>query len=196
MIRIAIIGDIGSGKSYIAKEFGFPIFDADKEVSKIYKKNKICFILLRKIFPKNIFSFPINKKELFEVIIKNKKNVKKINKIVHPFVRNKLKKFLKKNKKRKAVVLDVPLLIESRINRKSDILVFVSSKKNDINKRLRRKKNFNSKIFKILKKLQLPLEIKKRKSNFIIKNNFKSIFIKKNVKILKNIILNNERSST
>jgi len=196
MIRIAIIGDIGSGKSYIAKEFGFPIFDADKEVSKIYKKNKICFILLRKIFPKNIFSFPINKKELFKVIIKNKKNVKKINKIVHPFVRNKLKKFLKKNKKRKAVVLDVPLLVESRINRKSDILVFVSSKKSDINKRLRRKKNFNPKIFKILKKLQLPLEIKKRKSNFIIKNNFKSIFIKKNVKILKNIILNNERSST
>jgi len=196
MIRIAIIGDIGSGKSYIAKEFGFPIFDADKEVSKIYKKNKICFILLRKIFPKNIFSFPINKKELFEIIIKNKKNVKKINKIVHPFVQIKLKKFLKKNKKRKAVVLDVPLLIESRINRRSDILVFVSSKKSDINKRLRRKKNFNSKIFQILKKLQLPLEIKKRKSNFIIKNNFKSIFIKKNVKILKNIILNNERSST
>jgi len=196
MIRIAIIGDIGSGKSYIAKEFGFPIFDADKEVSKIYKKNKICFILLRKIFPKNIFSFPINKKELFKIIIKNKKNVKKINKIVHPFVQIKLKKFLKKNKKRKAVVLDVPLLVESRINRKSDILVFVSSKKSDINKRLRRKKNFNSKIFQILKKLQLPLEIKKRKSNFIIKNNFKSIFIKKNVKILKNIILNNERSST
>ena len=143
MIRIAIIGDIGSGKSYISKKFGFPIFDADKEVSKIYKKNKICFILLRKIFPKNIFSFPINKKELFEVIIKNKKNVKKINKIVHPFVRNKLKKFLKKNKKRKAVVLDVPLLIESRINRRSDILVFVSSKKSDINKKLKRKKNFN-----------------------------------------------------
>jgi len=196
MIRIGITGDIGSGKSYIAKEFGFPVFNADKEVSKIYKKNKICFILLKKKFPKNIFSFPISKKELFKTVIKNKNNVKKINKIVHPFVRVELKKFLKKNRDRKAVVLDIPLLLEGKINKKNDILVFVSSKKYDINKRLRKKSNINLKVFRILKKLQLPLEIKKKKSNFIIKNNFKSISIKKNVKILKNIILNNERSST
>tara|TARA_B100000686_G_C16667381_1_gene904347 strand:+ start:690 stop:1280 length:591 start_codon:yes stop_codon:yes gene_type:complete len=196
MIRIGIIGDIGSGKSHVAKEFGLPIFNADKEVSKIYKKNKICFLLLKKEFPKNIFSFPLNKKELFEAVIQNKKNVKKINTIVHPFVRAELKKFLKKNRNRKAVILDIPLLLEGKINKKNDILVFVSSKKYDINKRLRKKPNANLKVFKILKKLQLPLEIKKRRSNFIIKNNFKSISVKKNVKILKNIILNNERSST
>ena len=115
---------------------------------------------------------------------------------MHPFVRANLNKFLIKNKKKKAVVLDVPLLLEGKINKKNDILVFVSSKKYDINKRLRKKPNANLKVFKILKKLQLPLEIKKRRSNFIIKNNFKSISVKKNVKILKNIILNNERSST
>ena len=40
MIRIGILGDIGSGKSYIAKCFGYPVFNADKEVSKLYKKNK------------------------------------------------------------------------------------------------------------------------------------------------------------
>ena len=129
-------------------------------------------------------------------MIQNKKNVKKINTIVHPFVRAELKKFLKKNRNRKAVILDIPLLLEGKINKKNDILVFVSSKKYDINKRLRKKPNANLKVFKILKKLQLPLEIKKRRSNFIIKNNFKSISVKKNVKILKNIILNNERSST
>ena len=66
---------------------------------------------------------------------------------------------------------------------------FVESKKNEINKRLRKRNNFNLKIFKKLKKLQLPLEIKKKKSNFIIKNNFKSLSVKKNVKIIKNKIL-------
>ena len=163
MIRIGIIGDIGSGKSHIAKEFGFPVFNADKEVSKIYKKNKICFILLKKKFPENIFSCPINKKELFKTVIKNKNNVKKINKIVHPFVRVELKKFLRKNRNRKAVILDIPLLLEGKINKKNDILVFVSSKKHDINKRLRKKSNISLKVFRILKKLQLPLEIKKKK---------------------------------
>ena len=196
MIRIGIIGDIGSGKSYVAKQFGFPVFDADTEVNKIYKKNKKCFKKLKKIFPNHIFSFPIKKKELSRAALENKNNVKKINKIVHPEVRLRMKKFIKKYKKKKAVVLDIPLLLEGKINKKRDILVFVESKKKEINKRLRKRYNFNAKVFKELKKLQLPLETKKKKSNFIIKNNFKSMFVKKNVKIIKNKILKNERSSS
>ena len=196
MIRIGIIGDIGSGKSYIAKQFGFPIFNADLEVSKIYKKNRKCFKKLKRTFPNHIRSFPIKRKELFQAVLENKKNVKKINKIIHPEVRLKMKKFLKKNKKKSVVVLDIPLLLEGKINKRRDILLFVEAKKKDINKRLKKRHNFNSKIIKKLKKLQLPLEIKKKKSNFIIKNNFKSMFVKKNVKIIKNKILKNERSSS
>ena len=196
MIRIGIVGDIGSGKSYVARKFGFPVFNADFEVSKIYKKNRKCFKKLKKIFPNHIFSFPIKKKELSRAVLENKNNVKKINKIVHPEVRLKMKKFIKKYKKKKAVVLDIPLLLEGKINKKRDILVFVESKKKEINKRLRKRYNFNEKVFKKLKKLQLPLETKKKKSNFIIKNNFKSMFVKKNVKIIKYKILKNERSSS
>ena len=196
MIRIGIIGDIGSGKSYIAKQFGFPIFNADLEVSKIYKKNRKCFKKLKRTFPNHIRSFPIKRKELSQVVLENKKNVKKINKIVHPEVRLKMNKFFNKNKKKKAIILDIPLLLEGKINKKNDILVFVEAKKKEINKRLKKRHNFNLKIFKKLKKLQLPLEIKRIKSNFIIKNNFRSLSTKKNVKILKNKILKNERSST
>ena len=47
MIKIGILGDIGSGKSYVAKQFGFPVFDADVEVTKIYKKNRTCFNKLK-----------------------------------------------------------------------------------------------------------------------------------------------------
>ena len=189
MIRIGIVGDIGSGKSYVAKQFGFPVFNADNEVNKIYKKNRKCFKKLKKTFPNHIFSFPIKKKELSRAVSENKNNVKKINKIVHPEVRLKMKKFLKKNKKKPAVVLDIPLLLEGKINKKRDILLFVEAKKKDINKRLKKRHNFNPKIIKKLRKLQLPLETKKKRSNFIIKNNFKSMFVKKNVKIIKNKIL-------
>ena len=196
MIRIGIVGDIGSGKSYVARKFGFPVFDADFEVSKIYKKSRKCFKKLKKTFPKHIFSFPIKRKELSQAVAKDKNNVKKINKIVHPEVRLRMNKFLNKNKKKKAVVLDVPLLLEGRINKKKDILVFVEAKKKEINIRLKKRSNFNSKILKKLKKLQLPLETKKKKSNFILKNNFKSLSVKKNVKILKNKIFKNDRSST
>ena len=189
MIKIGILGDIGSGKSYVAKQFGCPVFDADAEVTKIYKKNKICFKRLKNKLPKYIYSFPIKKKEIGKAIIENQNNLKKIIKIVHPIVRTNMNKFIKKNKKKKMVVLDIPLLLENKINKKNYILVFVDSNKKEIQKRLKKRANYNSVIFNKLKKIQLPLEIKKKKSKFSIKNNFKSSYVRKNVKVLKSKIL-------
>ena len=189
MIKIGILGSIGSGKSYVAKQFGCPVFDADAEVTKIYKKNKICFNKLKNKLPKYISSFPIKKKELGKAIIDNQNNLKKILKIVHPIVRTNMNKFFKKNKKKKMVVLDIPLLLENKINKKNYILVFVDSKKKEIQKRLKKRANYNLEILNKLKKIQLPLEIKKKKSKFLIKNNFKSSYVRKNVKVLKSKIL-------
>ena len=88
-------------------------------------------------------------------------------------------------------MLDIPLLIENKINKKKCTLVFVHAKKKDINKRLKERPNYNEKMIKKLKRLQLSLEIKRKKSDFIIKNNFDNFFIKKDVrKIVKKILLN------
>ena len=101
MIRIGIIGEIGSGKSYIAKQFGYPVFNADVEVNKLYKKNRKCFKKLKKILPKYIVSFPIKKSQISKAIMDNKYNLKKIVKVIHPEVRLRMNKFIKKNKKKK-----------------------------------------------------------------------------------------------
>ena len=196
MIRLAVLGDIGSGKSYVAKQFGYPVFNADIEVAILYKKNKKIYIKLKKKIPKYIYSFPIKKKELSKAIIKNKNNLKKIIKIVHPEIKNKMKTFIKKNKNKRLVVLDVPLFLENKINKKNDILVFIDAKKKEINKRLKKRPNFNPKILGKFKKLQLPIEFKKKKSHFILKNNFKSNSSKKSVKKLLREILLNARSYT
>ena len=189
MIKIGILGDIGSGKTFVANQFGYPVFNADIEVSKIYKNNKSCFKILKKNFPNHIFSFPINKKEISKLILSNKKNLKKINKIVHPIVRLKMNKFINKNKKKKMIVLDIPLLLENKIKKKDFTLVFVDAKKKQIIKNLKKRKNYNLKIIKLLKEFQLPIKYKKKKSNFVIKNNFKVQTVKKNVKFLKKKIL-------
>ena len=99
--------------------------------------------------------------------------------------------FIKKNKNKKFVVLDIPLLIENKINKKRDILIFVEANKKEIKKRLKKRLNMNSRVFKKLRKLQLPVEVKKKKADFIIKNNFKNNLIKKNVKVLLKKILSN-----
>ena len=179
MIRIAVLGDIGSGKSFVARQFGYPVFNADAEVASLYKKSRKCYKKLKKILPHYISSFPIQKNELVEAIIDNQNNIKKIAKIIHPEVRHKMNSFIKKNKNKKIVILDIPLLLENKINKKNDILIFVDAEKKEINKRLKKRRNFN---LKILKKFQLPLEIKKNKADFIIKNNFKGNLVKKNVK--------------
>ena len=195
MIKIGITGDIGSGKSFVANQFGYPVFNADKEVKKIYKNSKNCFIELKKNLPKFITSYPIKKKDLKKAVLENKNNLKKIEKIVHPEVQKSMKKFIKTNKNKKILVFDIPLLMENKIYKKNYILVYVDAKKKDINKKLRKRKNYDQKIIKKLRKLQLPLEIKKKKSDYLIKNDFKRLNLKKSVKILKNKILyNNERS--
>ena len=191
MIRIAVLGDIGSGKSHVAKLFGYPVFNADVEVAKLYRKNRKCYSKLKKILPNYITSFPVKKNELLKAITANQENLKKIVKIVHPEVRNRMNNFIKKNRNKKFVILDIPLLIENKINKKNDVLIFVEAKKKEIKKRLKKRSNFNVKIAKKFKKLQLPIKLKKKKSDFIIKNNFKNKSVKKNVKkVIKKILLN------
>jgi len=173
MIRIGIIGNIGSGKSYVAQNFGYPVFNADYEVAQLYKRDKKIFTKLKKSLPKYIQSFPIEKKEVLNAILANKNNLKKIVKIVHTEIRKKMNVFLKKHKNRKFVILDIPLLLENKINKKKDILVFVQSNQSDVLKRLKKRNNFNQKILKKFKNIQYSTSYKRNKSHFIIKNNFK-----------------------
>ena len=116
MIRIGILGDIGSGKSYVASKFGYPVFNADYEVAQLYQQNKKIFTKLKKILPKYFHSFPIKKEEISNVILANKNNLNKIVKIVHEEVRKRMNLFLRKNKNKKIVILDIPLLLENKIN--------------------------------------------------------------------------------
>ena len=189
MIIIGILGDIGSGKSYVAKCFGYPVFNADLEVSKLYKKDKKIFNKLKKILPKYFQTFPIIKTEVSKAILANKSNLNKIVKIVHLEIRKKMNIFLNKNKNKKIVILDVPLLLENNLNNKKDILVFIQSKKIDILKKLKKRENFNQKLFNRFKKIQLSLNYKKKKSHFIIKNNFTKKSVNRDIKnILKKVL--------
>ena len=195
MIRIGILGDIGSGKSYVAKNFGYPVFNADYEVSKLYQKNRKVYQKLRRILPEYIYSFPIDKIQITKAILVNNSNLQKIINVVHKEIRNKMRYFISKNKNKKFIILDIPLLIENKINRKNDILVYVEARKTDITRNLKKRKNFNPKILIKFKKIQLPLAHKKKCSTFIIKNKFDKKSVKVEVKkILESI--NNERSSS
>ena len=97
--------------------------------------------------------------------------------------------FLNKNKSKKIIILDIPLLLENKIDKKADILVFVQAKKKDILKKIKKRENYNNKLLIKFKSIQLPLAYKKKKAQFIIKNNFTKKTVKKEIdKILKEIL--------
>ncbi len=189
MIKIGIVGDIGSGKTFVANNFGYPVFSADVEVAKIYKEDKKIFIKLKKILPKYITKFPVDKNEITNAILNNQNNLNKIINIVHKEVRKKLRLFLKKYKNEKIVILDIPLLIENKIFNINDVLIFVDSKKKEIDKKIKKRPNFNLKLFNIFKKKQFSSSYKKKKSHFIIKNTFTKKPVKNEIiKIINKIL--------
>ena len=195
MIRVGMIGGIGSGKSFIAKLFRCPVFNADKEVEVIYKKSRNCFKKLKKKLPKFVKTFPVRKKELIAAINANKDNLKKISSVVHPIVRQQMRKFLKKNRNEMMVILDIPLLVENKLNKPGDILIFVKAKKHKILERIKKRENFNKEIVKKLKKNQTGLFTKMKLSNFVVDNSFPPSIMNKKIKFLKKKILD-ERSCT
>ena len=195
MIRVCLMGTIGSGKSFISKLFNCPVFNADKEVNNIYKNNKDCFIKLKKKIPKFIKSFPIRKSELKNAISADSKNLKLISLIVHPIVRSNLRNFLQKKKNSRMIVLDIPLLVENKLYVKGDVLIFIKASKSKIIDRIKKRRNFDKKIINKLNSNQTALLKKMKLANYIVDNNFSPNIMKKKIKKLRKRILD-ERSST
>lgn len=193
MIKICVVGSIGSGKTYISKLLAgtmFPIFNADEEVNNVYKQKSI-FLKLKKILPKYISSFPINKQELIQAISSNQDCLKKIIKIVHPEVRKKMKLFLQKNKNKKAVILDIPLLLENKLNEPEDVIICIEAQQKMLDKKLQQRPGYNKKMVSMLRKIQLPIEEKKSRADFVLVNNYNKKTMQLRVKeLLDRIIIN------
>ena len=185
MIRIALVGDIGSGKSYFAKLFGYPVFNADSVVAEIYKKNKRIFHKIKKKLPTFFSSFPLKKEELIKCILANKTNLRKITKIIHPLVRKQMEIFIKRNKNKRLLILDIPLFLENKLNKKNDLIIFIQSPSKKINKRLLKRVNYNKRLIDKFREVQWSSQKKKKKSHFVIKKYFE---IKKAINSV-NIIL-------
>jgi dephospho-CoA kinase len=193
MVRIGILGSVGSGKTFIAnifKELSFNIFSADNEVANIYKNNKIVNKKIAKFFKLKLYKGKINKQDLRDSLKKNPKKFKFLNKIIHPIVRKRLAIFLSRFKKNKLVVLDIPLLVENKMLNFVDILVLVKTGSNSFLSRIKKRKNLDKQFLNILKKQQASEKIKETYADFIIYNSSKNK-VKLQVKnIIDKILLN------
>ena len=193
MIKVGILGSVGSGKSFVAnifKELGFNIFSADQVVSQIYERNKNINKKISIFFKLKLNRGKINKNELRDTLKKNPKNFKYLNKIIHPIVRKKLILFLSKYKKTKLVVLDIPLLIENKMFNFVDIFIFVKTKPNIFKIRIKKRKNLDKQFLKLLENQQADEKIKKSYADFTVDNSTKDKVKLQVKKILDKILIN------
>ena len=181
MIKIGITGSLASGKSTVAKIIAskkYPLFDADKAVKKIYRTNIFKTKILKKFKLKSKNNIKNNIKK---IISKNEKLLKDLEKIIHPIVRKQIRNFLKRNKKKKFVIFEIPLLIESKLMKNYDKIILVNSRR-DIRLKRYLKRGNNVKIFNLLNKRQLPPAKKIKFCDYVINNNGSLKLLKKNIK--------------
>ena len=181
MIKIGITGSLASGKSTVAKIIAskkYPLFDADKAVKKIYQTN----IFKKKIFKKFKLKSKNNvKNNIKKIISKNEKLLKDLEKIIHPIVRKQIRNFLKRNKKKKFVIFEIPLLIESKLMKNYDKIILVNSRR-DLRLKRYLKRGNTRKIFNLLNKRQLSPAKKIKFCDYVINNNGSLKLLKKNIK--------------
>tara|TARA_B100000941_G_scaffold54945_1_gene35592 strand:+ start:2143 stop:2706 length:564 start_codon:yes stop_codon:yes gene_type:complete len=180
-MKIGITGSLASGKTTASKILSARkgnFFSADAVVKKLYTKNNFKKVIIKNFNLKNSSNI---KKLLKEKIVKDKLNIKKLEKIIHPLVRKEMKKFIKKNNKKKFIFLEIPLLIESNLTKFFDVIFYIKAKKSIRLKRFK-SKGGNKSTFNILNSKQLSDTKKAKYCDHIIVN-------EKNIKILKKNLL-------
>tara|TARA_A100001015_G_C14566455_1_gene547393 strand:+ start:41 stop:607 length:567 start_codon:yes stop_codon:yes gene_type:complete len=177
MIKIGITGSLASGKStaskFLSGKHG-PLFSADNAVKELYKSTSFKNLISKKFKIKNNNQI---KKNLKKMILNNSVKLKKLEKIIHPLVRKKMKKFTFKNKNKKLLFYEIPLLIESKLMKYFDKIIFIKSRKQLRLKRFN-SNNGDKKLFNLLNNKQMRDTKKLKFCDYVVVN-------EKNIKILK-----------
>ncbi len=180
MKKIGITGSLASGKTTASKILSLrkgPLFSADKTVKKLYNNKNFKKVLIKRLKLKNNSNL---KKVLRKKILSNKSYLTKLEKIIHPLVRADMKNFIKRNKRKKLVFFEIPLLIESKLIKKFDIIIFIRTKKSLRLKRFKLKGG-SKRLFDILDKKQMSDKNKLKYCDHVVVNNKNLVTLKKNL---------------
>ena len=181
MIKIGITGSLASGKTTASKILSFkrgPLFSADKIVKKLYLDNRFRSLISKRFKIKNNNKI---KKSLKRLILSNNRNIKKLENIIHPLVRKKMSFFTTQNKNKKLLFYEIPLLIESKLMKRFNVIIFIKANKKIRLRRFKSKRG-DKKLFDLLDSKQMNDTKKIKFCDHVVVN-------EKNLKILKKNLL-------
>ena len=180
MIKIGITGSLASGKTTASKMLSFrrgPLFSADKAVKELYRNKNFKSLIGKKFKIKNNNQI---KKYLKNLILEDKKKIIRLEKIIHPLVRKKMRNFTLQNKNKKLVFYEIPLLIESKLMKHFNIVIFIKAKKQLRLKRFQSKSG-DKKLFNVLNEKQMNDKKKIKYCDYVVVNEKNLNILKKNL---------------
>ena len=172
MIKVGLTGSIGMGKSTVAdmfKNFGYPVFDADKAVHDLYEKGGAAINIIKSFYPAAVVNSAVDREILRSYIVENPDKIRELEILIHPLVKKLRDNFLKTNQNKELLVFDIPLLFETGLNKNMDITVVVSAPYHVQHKRVMSREGMTEKIFSGLLAKQISNDEKKTMADIIIK---------------------------
>ena len=178
---IGITGSIGMGKSTISSmltKLGIPVFDSDKQVSKVLENNRKIITKIGLKWPHAVIinsrEISVNRKVLGDIIFSNLSDKIFLEKLIHPIINQERDLFIQQNINHSLIALDVPLLFETKLHKICDF-IFLANAKSDIQmSRVLKRKNMTHEKFDLIKKNQLSNEERKKLSSniFVVSTNY------------------------
>ncbi len=174
MIVIGLTGGIGMGKSSAAAVFrrsGLPVFDADATVHRLQAKGGRAIRPIEQAFPGTVQAGVLDRVALRRAVLSDKAALGRLERIVHPLVRQEEKAFLARARRagRRAVVLDIPLLFETGGEKRVDRIVVVSAPRAVQRARVRRRGQMTPAQIDAVIARQTPDAEKRRRADVVIR---------------------------
>lgn len=170
MILTAITGSIGCGKTTISsmlRDNGFLVYDIDKWVKYLYYKKEFLFIVKNyfpEVFEKGVF----DKRKLRNIVFNDSQKLKILENLIHPFLKDRLRRIIRKSKNEGLVFVDVALLFEMKWDKYFDFIVLADVDKEIQKQRVMKRDNITASDFDKINDIQMSMDDKREKVDFII----------------------------
>ena len=170
LIKIGLTGCIGMGKSTTLKMFqneGVSTWSADEAVSRLYAKGGEAVLKVQALTPESVVNNAVSRENLREEVKKRPELLLSLELIVNPLIKIDRERFLCSNSEHRAVVLDLPLLFENKMESDFDIIVVVSASEMEQKERVLSRNTMDIKLLNIIKSKQISDKEKRSRADFV-----------------------------
>lgn len=171
MIKLALTGSIGMGKSTVAKMFeraGIPVFDADAEVRRLQGPGGALVERISQRFPGTVRGGVLDREKLAAAVLDDPGELAELEKIVHPAVRTARDAFIDRHAGAPALLFEIPLLFETGGDRNADKVIVVSAPADVQRARVLARPGMTGAKFESILERQVPDEEKRRRADFVV----------------------------